>query len=412
MAALSGPQRHRPPAQAGLSLVPIADCPMSHASRSALIDCTKGLACAAIVWHHLAFYGPMSDVAHPAAPQLIDWLYEYARMAVQVFLVLGGYLAAASLAPQGHGQAGDPWPRMGRRFVRLVVPYAVALVVAIVVSAAVRPWFDHASVSGEPDLGQLIAHALLLQNILGEESLSAGVWYVSIDFQLFAVTVLLLAGVRRAGLALRRRWGAEAVARWWPWTLSGAQALVALGVAASLLGFNLDAQWDVWAPYFFGAYGLGMLAFWAVQAPRASTAWSWSLLIAALVVAALSFEWRDRIALAGATALALVVAMRSPALAGWQGWAPLQRLGQISYSVFLVHFSVCLLVNAVESHFWPQSVPAAMLGMLLAFTLSIVAGHWLYERVERHVPTWHAALRWQAGLVGTGLVAALLAGLR
>ena len=159
---------------------------MSHASRSALIDCTKGLACAAIIWHHLAFYGPMSDIAHPAAPDLIDWLYEYARMAVQIFLVLGGYLAAASMAPQGHGQHSDPWSRIGRRFVRLVVPYAVALVVAIVVSAAVRPWFDHASVSGEPDLWQLVAHALLLQNIVGEESLSAGVWYVSIDFQLFA----------------------------------------------------------------------------------------------------------------------------------------------------------------------------------------------------------------------------------
>lgn len=37
-----------------------------------------------------------------------------------------------------------------------------------------------------------MAHALLLQGIVGE-SLSAGVWYVSIDFQLFADTVLLLA---------------------------------------------------------------------------------------------------------------------------------------------------------------------------------------------------------------------------
>lgn len=385
---------------------------MSHASRSALIDCTKGLACAAIVWHHLAFYGPMSDIAHPAAPDLIDWLYEYARMAVQIFLVLGGYLAAASLAPQGQGTPGDPWPRIGRRFVRLVVPYAVALVVAIVVSAAVRPWFDHASVSGEPDLGQLLAHALLLQNIVGEESLSAGVWYVSIDFQLFALTVLLLAGVRSVGAMAGRRFGEAALQRWWPWALTGAQALVAGGVAASLLGFNLDAQWDVWALYFFGAYGLGMMAFWASQARSSAAAWSWCLLMAALVVAALSLEWRDRIALAGATALALVAAMRSPSCVQWQGWAPLRRLGKISYSVFLVHFSVCLLVNAVESHFWPQSVTAALLGMLLAFGLSIAAGHLLYERVERHVPTWHAALRWQAGLVGTGLIAAMLAGLR
>src|SRR5256885_8180940 len=88
-----------------------------------------------------------------------------------------------------------------------------------------------------------------------------------------------------------------------------------------------------------------------------------------------ALEWRDRIALAGATALALVVAMRSPAFAQAQGWAPLRRLGKISYSVFLVHFSVCLLVNAVESHFWPQSIPAALLGMCTAFVLSIAAGH-------------------------------------
>ena len=113
------------------------------------------------------------------------------------------------------------------------------------------------------------------------------------------------------------------------------------------------------------------------------------------------------------TALLLVVAMRSPAMQRWQGWAPLSRLGQISYSVFLVHFAVCVLVNAVESYFWPQSVAAAMAGMGIAFVLSIAAGHLLYERVERHVPTWQSALRWQAGLVGTGLLTtALMAGLR
>jgi hypothetical protein len=45
----------------------------------------------------------MSDVAHPVMPDLLDWLYEYARMAVQIFLVIGGFLAAASLAPHGPG---------------------------------------------------------------------------------------------------------------------------------------------------------------------------------------------------------------------------------------------------------------------------------------------------------------------
>ena len=380
---------------------------MSHVSRSALIDCTKGLACAAIVWHHLAFYGPMSDVARQVIPGVIDWLYEYARMAVQVFLVLGGYLAASSLAPQGSARFADPAQRIARRFVRLVVPYAAALVLAIVVQAAVQPWFDQPYVSDPPGLVQLLAHALLLQGVLGEESLSAGVWYVAIDFQLFALMTLVLACASRATAILRARGGGPAQEPRGPWGVSFAQALVVAGVAASLLYFNRDADWDTWAVYFFGAYGLGMMAWWAVQAPRAA-AWGWVLLMAALVLTALVLDWRPRIALAGTTSLALVAVMRLPATARWQGWSPLSRLGQMSYSVFLAHFAVCVLVNAVESHFWPQSVTAALAGMVIAFGLSLYAGHVLYEHVERHVPSWNLALRWQAGLVGAGLLTTTL----
>ena len=69
-------------------------------SRDPLIDIFKALACALIIWHHLAFYGPMSDAVLPLFPRLLSWLYDYGRMAVQVFLVLGGYLSVAHLAPQ------------------------------------------------------------------------------------------------------------------------------------------------------------------------------------------------------------------------------------------------------------------------------------------------------------------------
>ena len=41
-------------------------------SRAPWIDTLKGAACIAIVWHHLAFYGPMSDVALPLAPVVAD----------------------------------------------------------------------------------------------------------------------------------------------------------------------------------------------------------------------------------------------------------------------------------------------------------------------------------------------------
>ena len=99
-------------------------------------------------------------------------------------------------------------------------------------------------------------------------------------------------------------------------------------------------------------------------------------------------------------------------IATWPQTRLLGWLGQISYSVFLIHFSVCLLVNAVETYFWPDSMLAAMLGMVLAFALSVAAGYLLYRKVERHVPSWHEALRWQAGLIGAGLLTTMLAALR
>jgi peptidoglycan/LPS O-acetylase OafA/YrhL len=182
------------------------------------------------------------------------------------------------------------------------------------------------------------------------------------------------------------------------------RALVVVGAAMSLLVFNREPQLDMWALYFFGAYGLGMMACWAVQAPRAG---GWMAAITLLGIAALVLDFRARIAVALVTALALAWALRSPRWRQWQGFAPVVRLGQMSYSVFLVHFPVCLLVNAVVSHVWPQSPEWNALGMLAAFALSLLAGKQLYARVERHVPTWTTALRWQAGLVGTGMLVAV-----
>ena len=371
--------------------------------RSALIDSAKGLACAAIVWHHLAFYGTMPDAARGVLPGVIDWLVEYARMAVQVFLVLGGYLAAASLAPRGRARLDRPGLRIARRFMRLVVPYAVALVVVMLVTEALRPWFHDPALSGEPGLWQLVAHALLLQGITGQESLSAGVWYVAIDFQLYLLTVLLFWAAWRGAARLRTYWPRL------PRGLTLAQLLVVALAAASLLHFNRDAAWDNWALYFFGAYGLGMMAWWAVHAPRAAQAWGWALLMALLVLLALALQWRTRVALAGCAALVLIGAARTAALAAWQGWAPLSRLGQMSYSVFLVHFAVCLLANAAFERLWPGDATAALAGMALAFGLSLLAGRVLYQRVERHVPTWLVMLRWEVAMIGAGLLAARVA---
>lgn len=341
---------------------------MTPAQRLPGVDALKGFACVLIVWHHLAFYGPMSDVVHGAAPWLMNWLYTYGRMAVQVFLVVGGFLAACSLAPEGKARFQQPLRLILKRYRRLALPLVVAVLITVGVAALVRPWLQHDSVPGAPTLWQLLSHLFLLQNLVGQEALSAGIWYVAIDLQLFALAVLVLTLVRGE----RHRWVVVALA------------------AASLLIFNRYAGLDMTGLYFFGAYALGMLAWWAARSERPAR---WLLLIVTLGAAALLLDFRGRLLVAIAVALALVWLQRRPWPARWLQGAWTLRLGQISYSVFLIHFPVCLLVNAVVTHLWPAQLLANTLGLLTAFGLSLLAGEALYRCVESPGAPWRGLRR-------------------
>jgi peptidoglycan/LPS O-acetylase OafA/YrhL len=203
----------------------------------------------------------------------------------------------------------------------------------------------------------------LLQDLIGQEALSAGIWYVAIDFQLFAIAVFLLTLVPGE----RQRW-----------------VVLALG-AASLLLFNRHAGLDMTGLYFFGAYALGMLAWWASRSERPLR---WLLLIAGLGGAALLLDFRGRLLVAVGVALGLVWMQRSAWPARWLQQPWMLRLGQISYSVFLIHFPVCLLVNALVSHLWPAQLLPNTLGMLGAFGLSLLAGEMLYRSVESPQARW------------------------
>ncbi len=342
----------------------------------------------------------MPDTVWPLAPQFMAWCYDYARMAVQVFLVLGGYLAAASLAPASLARFEAAGVQIARRFVRLSVPYAAALLVAVAVAALVRPWLDGGSVPDSPNILQLLANALMLQDVLGQPALSAGVWYVAIDFQLYAVAVLLLAFARRAAGNAPQR------AAWL------GPLLVVFFCGASLLLFNRLVALDVWAIYFFGAYGLGMATWWAVHSRRPGL---WFFGLAVLGAVALVLEFRPRILLAlGTSAWLAFQAVSGLANANTKAQAaclatPLVWVGQRSYSIFLVHFSVCLAVNAVFETVWPSDPFAHALGLAIAFALSIAAGALLYQLVERHAASAWQALRWQARLLGGGTLVLALA---
>ena len=329
-----------------------------NSNRMPLIDALKAVAALLVLLNHFSSYGPLAEAARQAFPGIFGWFFEYGRMAVQVFLVIAGFLAARGLSSQGQALDVSPLPLIWKRYLRLVVPYLAAIGLAIVAAAIADHWLDDDAIPARATFLQWLAHATLLHGVLGFDALSAGVWYIAIDFQLFALMALLLWSGRIRIVA---------------------PALVLLLASASLFWFNRDASWDNWAIYFFGSYGLGAAAWWASDRKQLS---AWLGVILTIAIAALIIDFRLRIVLAVAVALLLGFGRRTGLLEQWPNARPLAFRGQISYSIFLVHFPVLLIANGLYARLGLDSTASAMIGLILAWATSIAAATLFYRWIE------------------------------
>lgn len=349
---------------AGTDALPRAD---RHdvASRLAVFDTLKAVASQLIVLHHLVAYGPLAEAFRSRVPALSDWLYYDGRLAVQVFFVIGGFLAARALAPALQPRPLSLPAVLWKRYRRLALPCLTAVLVSIASAAIARALTDDPSLPGTPSIGQLLAHALLLQDIVGVEALSAGVWYVAIDFQLYAIAALLVWLATRAG----------------PTRHAIALATITASVAAlSLFVINRNTDWDVAGPYYFGVYALGAAACWLSRPDRSPL---WGMAVAAAVLLALTIEHRERVAFAGCVALLLWGGLRSGLLAKWPAIPALAFLGRISFSVFLIHYPVAMLVNALVTRLLGATPDTAVAGLAFSWAASIAAGALFHRYVER-----------------------------
>jgi len=378
----------------------------SDGGRWFLLDLTKAIGCVLIIWHHLAVYSPMFDRVMWLAPDPFSALYNHGQLAVQAFLVVAGFLSAAQLMryvpKNAQGLTADfSVPRLLRkRYLRLAIPLMAALTLTLCITALVRPWYPHDSLSDTPGMWTIGVHALMLQDLLSVPALSAGIWYVAIDFQLFAI-------------ALACVWLATYIHRWNPrFHLRGLTVLLWLILSVlSLNIWNRQENLDVHGLYFFGSYGLGMMAY-RVRLSR-TTAKGWFIMFV-LGLSALWFEPRWRMGLAWGLALLFAASpfeAANDAVTAWgERWqGAISSLAQKSYSIFLVHFAVSLMVSAVWFQSNWQDPLVNVDGMCLSFVLSLWVGSVLYREVECQPATWRRLLHWLLAFVLSGWLVKALA---
>ena len=337
----------------------------SRRQRLAGLDGLRGLAALFVVVNHVflrAFPGyPVDHAPFWAGP------FIYGRFAVIVFIVLSGFSLA--LSPARHGWRLDAVSRFAQRRARRILPaYWAALAFSLAVAWLVVPQPGQ----GVPDAKSVVVNGLLAQNVVRAPSPNASFWSMAVEAQLYIAFPLMLLMVRR--------WGAIAMV-----------ATVTLVVATvGVVGPQISGveTFVIQSPPDLAAlFAVGVLTAGIVGASEARKSWPWgwlALAAAAPVVATIWWQgsvwtlhhlfWID-LALGPAIAclLAGLATGHAAPLLRLLDARPVRTLGLSSYSLYLIHGPIVVLVyEKIVAGRVGQGVPAFLVSLALVLPLTIV----------------------------------------
>jgi peptidoglycan/LPS O-acetylase OafA/YrhL len=272
------------------------------AKRFAFIDALRGIASLGVVLFHAVEGNHIGSL-----PEWLRYIVSFGGAGVPLFFVISGFVIAHSLQDQRMTPA-SLGRFMLRRSIRLDPPYWVAIAIAIAASLLSSRLFPDRA-QQHFSLGQIAAHIAYLQNILGFNNINPVFWTLCYEVQFYAVFAALLFAPSRFTLPV-----ALAVSLLWCYRLG-----------PDLPGFFPD----LWYAFLLGAvawYGWMNSAMGPVF-----LAYFMAVLFAAI--------WHaDKFAVECCVCAAVIfVVAKAGMLTTSLRWRPLQFLGAISYSLYLLH---------------------------------------------------------------------------
>jgi peptidoglycan/LPS O-acetylase OafA/YrhL len=336
------------------------------------LDGIRGLAALYVVMFHcwlLSFHG---FPANPG-PAWLGWLL-YGHLAVVLFLVVSGFSLSISPARQ-EWQLGGAGRFAWRRALRIVPPYWAALVFSLVIAWAVLPQ-PH---SGPPTGRSVVVYGLLLQDLFVAPVPNGAFWSIAVEAEMYVLFPLLLLIRRRAGAAV---------------------LLAVVTVPVLVIGLrNPDVstvdRLTGLTPQLVPLFVMGMLGAGVTAAGKRTRRipWHWLAVLAAVPAVLLilaegsvwtvhHYFWVDLVAGPALALLLAAVATRPTApLVRLLTTKPLHGLGTISYSLYLVHLPIVLVIS--RELVGPQvQLPLAAFAVTMALAVpASVAAAWMFATV-------------------------------
>ena len=325
-----------------------------------------------LVWHYhhfamigdgSAMYGPHSPLSSVLAP-----LYEFGLWGVQVFWAISGFIFywkyADALAERRVEAKRFFWLRFSRLYpLHFVTLILVAALQPLYVALAGQPF-----VFSDNGVTQFILQLFLADQWAGPRAMSFNgpIWSVSAEVFVYVAFFLL---VRSFGKS--------------PWLIAGAMA----AGLASLWSGKVSPALICGAYFFAGAAAAQLLANEKVRAnlPTAQALASLMILLSLSAAPFLDLGGEDENRLA-TFMMAIVPPVLFLAAQDWRGleqWQkPIQAAGNLTYSTYLIHFPMQLMI-AIVALAAGITLPVDQAWFLIAYlAITIVLGRIVFLRFE------------------------------
>jgi len=340
------------------------------AGRMAFADQLRGLAALWVVLFHLKEGNHIPALVAALPPALVTGLFDWGHLGVAVFFVLSGYVMSLSTANPDIYDARRARTFLLRRLIRLTPPYYFAVAVALILLKA-KSAFLHTPAQ-EMSAAQLFAHFTYLTGILGFDNYNMAFWTLGVEVQFyaaFALMLLVVGALHKLSANQHSKSRRDVVfsvvavaALAWP-----AGLIEATGWQASFVGF--------WYSFMAGAL--------AGQA-RQEKAWMLPMAtIYAICLASIAITNSDPFLWAtAATCCCLIIESKLKNKYSGSISTMLQRLGLISYSLYLLHNPITGVCFNILRRTGLEGVRAEFGFSLLTIGLCISAGYYSFRMIE------------------------------
>lgn len=335
--------------------------------RIASLDSLRGVAAFAVVIAHCVQMQGAPETRWGPVP--LRWAELMGKEAVQVFFVLSGFVLFLSF--RGNDRFAYP-PYVVKRFARIYLPFAVAILLSALLMALVQPqpvpafsdWFNVQSWSLPPTPGTILAH-LAMTDRADWQTLDNVMWSLVHEMRISLIfPVLALAMVRR-----------------WRLTLIVATAISVLSMALvhrfEGAAFNpLSTLSYLWLFAAGAAMAMHHVELREWMRRRSERIRALALLATGLILAS-PLEALENITTPVGAIAAVFLCFADPSLERLLHHRIPEWLGRVSYSLYLIHVPILLTLG----HLLYGRIPMPLL-LVMIVSVALIAAEIMYRLVE------------------------------